>query len=181
MTKPEKKTMPDDLWKGMVRHGVTPSLNLLINDGNGAFLFLLRANEPAKGQWWVPGGRIRNGETKLHAVHRLAREEIGLEPESYDLRHISDRHNEEIFHVKHMDAEHALKRYGEGIDHVHYWGGAAYMTLKPGMAPNIVLDDQSSDWAWLKELPANPHEYLVWYFRVMADAGYPVLPLPETA
>lgn len=50
MTKrPEEKLIPEDLWKGIVRHGVTPSMNMIVDDGSGRFLFLHRSNEPAKG------------------------------------------------------------------------------------------------------------------------------------
>ena len=177
--RPEAKHIPDDVWKGMVRHGVTPSMNMIVNDGTDAFLFLLRGNEPAKGHLWVPGGRIRNGETTLHAIHRLMRGEVGLEPDGYEILHVSDRHNEEIFPVADMDREHALQRYGEDVDHVHYWGGISYLRLKPGAAAKITLDDQSHRFEWLKELPPNPHEYLLWYFRVAAKAGFPVPTLPE--
>lgn len=163
----------------MVRHGVTPSMNMIVNDGNGAFLFLLRGNEPAKGHLWIPGGRIRNGETKADAIRRLMEGEVGLRDDDYDVLLASDRHNEEIFHVKHMDQEHAKKRYGDGVEHVHYWGGVSYLRLKPGAKPDITLDDQSHRFEWRTELPPNPHEYLIWYFRVAEEAGLPVPPLPE--
>lgn len=179
--RPETKHIPDDIWKGIVRHGVTPSMNMIVDDGNGAFLFLLRGNEPAKGQLWIPGGRIRNGETKLHAIHRLMLGEVGVGEHEYDVLLVSDRHNEEIFHVKHMDQEHAKARYGEGVETVHYWGGISYLRLKPGAKPDITVDDQSHHFEWLTELPPNAHEYLVWYFRVAAEAGLPVPALPAKA
>jgi colanic acid biosynthesis protein WcaH len=178
MHRPEERLIPEDSWKSMVRHGVTPSMNMIVNDGNDAFLFLLRGNEPAKGQLWIPGGRIRNGETTLHAIHRLMLGEVGVHPDHYDVNMVSDRHNEELFHVKHMDQAHARARYGDEVETVHYWGGVSYVTLKPGAAPEITLDDQSHAFHWLKELPKNPHEYLLWYFRVAEDAGFPVPSLP---
>jgi len=80
-----------------------------------------------------------------------------------------------------MDQEHAKKRYGDDIEHVHYWGGVSYLQLKPSAKPDITLDDQSHRFEWLRELPPHPHEYLVWYFRVMKEAGYAVPELPEQA
>lgn len=181
MKRPEEKFIPEDLWKGIVRHGVTPSMNMIVDDGSGQFLFLHRSNEPAKGHLWIPGGRIRNGETALHAIHRLMRGEVGVEPDAYDVLLVSDRHNEEIFPVKHMDQEHAKARYGDGVDHVHYWGGVSYLRLKPGVVPDISLDEQSHGFEWRTELPHAPHEYLLWYFRVARDAGLPVPTLPSGA
>lgn len=42
-------------------------------------LLLKRANEPAKGQWWFPGGRVYHGETRLQAAKRLISREIGVD------------------------------------------------------------------------------------------------------
>lgn len=182
MTKrPESNHIPSDIWKGIVRHGVTPSMNMVVDDGNGSFLFVLRGNEPVKGHWWVPGGRVRNGETALGAVHRLMLQEVGIEPDHYDVLHVSDRHNEELFLVEHMDPEHAKKRYGEGVDVVHYWGGVSYLRLKPGAKPEVSLDDQSHHFQWLKETAPDPHPYLRWYFDVVREAGYPVPTVPGDA
>ena len=37
-----------------------------------------RRNQPAKGFWFVPGGRIRKGELIIDALKRVALEEVGL-------------------------------------------------------------------------------------------------------
>lgn len=36
-----------------------------------------RQNEPAKGAWFVPGGRVHKNERLDEAVHRVARAELG--------------------------------------------------------------------------------------------------------
>lgn len=38
-----------------------------------------RASEPAKGLWWLPGGRLLKGETFFAAAERKAKEETGLD------------------------------------------------------------------------------------------------------
>ena len=50
-------------------------------DSAGAMLLVRRANEPGRGRWSVPGGRVRPGETDHHAVIREVTEETGLEVE----------------------------------------------------------------------------------------------------
>ncbi len=50
---------------------------------DGSLLFLKRKNNPAKGQWWFPGGRIHRGESFEETLHREIREETGLKIESY--------------------------------------------------------------------------------------------------
>ncbi|ALM86986.1 GDP-mannose mannosyl hydrolase [Bordetella sp. N] len=54
------------------------SIDLLLRDGGGRYLLGLRGNPPARGHWFVPGGRIRKNEALDLALQRLCREELGL-------------------------------------------------------------------------------------------------------
>ncbi len=54
------------------------SIDLLVK--NGSFILLgKRVNEPAKGYWFVPGGRVYKDETLDDAFLRLSKDELGLE------------------------------------------------------------------------------------------------------
>jgi len=53
-------------------------------------LLIERANEPSKGNWSFPGGRIELGETILEATRREVREETGLEIEPLALFQVYD-------------------------------------------------------------------------------------------
>jgi colanic acid biosynthesis protein WcaH len=44
----------------------------------GQVLLIKRASEPARGEWWLPGGRLFKGETIEACALRKAREETGL-------------------------------------------------------------------------------------------------------
>ncbi|MGH3900720.1 MAG: NUDIX hydrolase [Pseudonocardiaceae bacterium] len=50
-------------------------------DGTGRVLLVQRANEPGRGRWSVPGGRVEASESDHHAVIREVAEETGLEVE----------------------------------------------------------------------------------------------------
>ena len=54
------------------------SIDLLLRDGAGRYLTGLRANPPAQGAWFVPGGRIRKNETLRDALRRIALDELGV-------------------------------------------------------------------------------------------------------
>ena len=53
------------------------SIDLLVEDSSGKFLLGERLNRPAKGFWFVPGGRILKNETLKNAFERLTIAELG--------------------------------------------------------------------------------------------------------
>ena len=60
---------------------------ILINQNN--YLLIKRNQNPLKGEWWVPGGRILLNESLKKAVMRKLKEEIGIDlnfkPEIYGI------------------------------------------------------------------------------------------------
>jgi len=53
------------------------SIDLIIRDPVGNLLMGLRTNEPAKGEWFVPGGRILKNEKVEDAFTRITKKELG--------------------------------------------------------------------------------------------------------
>lgn len=53
-------------------------MGAVIFDGQGRLLLVRRVNEPGRGRWSVPGGRVEAGETDHEAVRREVAEETGL-------------------------------------------------------------------------------------------------------
>ena len=70
--------IPEDLYRKIVRLMPIVCVDLLIKDRTGRFLLLKRNNQPAKDQWWFPGGRVHMNESFLEAVRRKAIQECGL-------------------------------------------------------------------------------------------------------
>jgi ADP-ribose pyrophosphatase YjhB (NUDIX family) len=69
--------IPEDLYRKIL--GVLPvvCVDILIKR-DSRYLLVNRANEPLKGVWWVPGGRIQFNEDPEQAVRRKALEETEL-------------------------------------------------------------------------------------------------------
>lgn len=77
---------PDDSWWldppeliQLVRLGPLVSIDLVVRDPQDRILVGLRANEPAKDVWFVPGGRVGKGESLDRAFRRIVKQEVGLE------------------------------------------------------------------------------------------------------
>jgi ADP-ribose pyrophosphatase YjhB (NUDIX family) len=70
--------IPEKQYREITQIIPIPCVDLLAVDQTGQILLLKRVNEPAKGRWWLPGGRIHFGETRKSAAVRKLFEECGL-------------------------------------------------------------------------------------------------------
>ncbi len=158
-----KEFAPLNVFQETVQYFPTVSVNIILQNQKGEYLFLKRENNPVKGLFWVPGGRVLNGETIKKAARRILKQETGLEGEFI---HISQTYLEEIFEVDDFDKEDR-KIYGENVDCVHYITTVVVMKLKGD--EDLSLDFQSSAFLWSKELPCT-HKYLQAYFKVVGNS-----------
>lgn len=74
------RRIPAGEWETVVRNVPIVSVDLVVRAGPGVVLGR-RRNQPARGEWFVPGGRLVKGERLREAVHRVAREELGVDVE----------------------------------------------------------------------------------------------------
>ena len=62
----------------VVKNAPLVSIDLILMNDEGQVLLGRRRNEPAKGYWFVPGGRIHKDEESISAAFaRVARKELG--------------------------------------------------------------------------------------------------------
>ena len=66
-----------DTFANVVANAPLVAIDLIVEDPQGAVLLGLRNNPPAKGYWFVPGGRIRKNETINNAFARITQGELG--------------------------------------------------------------------------------------------------------
>ena len=71
--------LPDETFKSIIQHTPLISIDLIVRNEKGEVLLGKRVNAPAKGYWFVLGGRVRKNETLDDAFVRLVREELGIE------------------------------------------------------------------------------------------------------
>ena len=65
----------------VVEHTPLVSIDLIVSDTQGNHLLGRRKNAPARGFWFVPGGRIRKNEHLKEAFRRITQDELGVSRE----------------------------------------------------------------------------------------------------
>jgi colanic acid biosynthesis protein WcaH len=131
--------IPAEQYKQIIEVLPILCVDVVITNLRGEYLLIKRANEPRKGQWWVIGGRLLKGESLEEAVVRKVREETSLS----------------------VEAVHPIGYY-EAVSQENPFGLAprlhavsvVFSTVVDDRQP-IRLDDQSVDWKYSKELPAD--------------------------
>jgi colanic acid biosynthesis protein WcaH len=73
--------IPNELYHRILAIMPIVCVDLMVIDVEGKLLLLKRRDEPAKGQWWFPGGRVYLGETRAESALRKLHEECGLCPD----------------------------------------------------------------------------------------------------
>lgn len=140
--------------ENVVKHTPLVSIDLLVHDYENNFLLGYRTNSPAKGYYFVPGGRILKDESLSSAFSRITKYELGIEIK------IENSKFKGVY-------EH---RYGDNFLNsdfsTHYIVLAYILNLE---ISNLKLPmDQHSDYVWLrKEQIMNNrkiHEYTINYF-----------------
>lgn len=120
---------------------VTRCAGAVVVDAEGRLLAVLRRNEPNRGCWSIPGGRIEAGETAAEAARREVREETGLRIEIGVLL--------AIVHQPYVDGSGRA-----GVLEIHDFAA----TAKGGepVAGDDALDARWLTRAQLSELPLSP-------------------------
>lgn len=153
--------LPRDLFLTVV--GATPlvSIDLVIRNAEGQVLLGRRKNRPARGYWFVPGGRIFKNERVEQAMRRISQAEIGVAIDDANLLGVFDHIYPDNF-------------WGEEVN-THYVV-LGYTYLLPA-GTEIAPDDQHDALQWwtVEALLDSPevHENTKAYFRSSPELTWP--------
>jgi len=135
--------IPSSLYKQIIALMPIASVEAIIIKDN-ALLFLKRKNNPAKGEWWFPGGRIRKGETFTETLCREVKEETGLAVEIIKLVGVYSR----IFPDRH---------------------DITIVFLCRCFDDSVTLNKEHSEYRFFRNPPKNLHPYLV---QAIKESGW---------
>ena len=130
-----KLNNPDFL--SVVSHTPLVSIDLIVHDEQGRYLLGRRVNRPARGSWFVPGGRVRKDESLDAAFQRLTREELGV-------THLSRMDAELVGIYEHFYDDNFSDQ--EGIS-THYVVLGYRFKRAQDRLPHLPMD-QHSDYRW---------------------------------
>ena len=94
------------------------SIDLIIKNSQSQYLLGLRHNRPAKGCWFVPGGRIRKDETIISAFLRLTKNELGISLEITEANFIGpyEHFYKDSFPTENISTHYVVLGYELNID-----------------------------------------------------------------
>ncbi len=152
----DRGLLPDILFRQVVTHAPLVAIDLIVQDRQRRVLLGWRRNPPARGYWFVPGGRVRKDETLADAFTRISAAELG---ETFQLE-------QSIFMgiYQHFYSENFC---GEARSSTHYITLAHQ--LRPGDTSLLLPDAQHSRYRWASkndiERDLLVHPYARAYFR----------------
>jgi colanic acid biosynthesis protein WcaH len=142
--------IPEKLYRTFLENMPVACVDVAVVD-HGSVLLVKRKDAPARGQWWVPGGRVWKGEMLRDTAARKARDEVGIECHIGPIIHTA----ETIFPD------------GPGGIAVHSINACffAYPVSKRAAAR---LDKHHASHKWVRSIPAGLHPYVA---RCLQAAG----------
>jgi colanic acid biosynthesis protein WcaH len=151
--------LSDPEFEDLIRLGPLIAMDLVVRNEHGQYLLGQRVNEPARGFWFVPGGRIYKNERMAQAFIRITTEELGVEFELNDSTRVAF-----LGPYEHLYQENFFKEPGLTTHYV-----VLGYSLAVGQAELALPDAQHHSYSWM--MPADildaphAHENTKAYFR----------------
>jgi len=116
----------------------------------GSILLVRRNDTPAKGEWWLPGGRVHKGELMKETAKRKALQEAGI-----------DCHVGPIIHT-------AETIFPDGPEEIPVHSINSCFLLYPVDGFTVRLDSHHSEYNWVSRIWTGLHPYVQ---QCLARAG----------
>lgn len=141
--------LPPSVYRNVLENFAIPCVDVVAARGKEFFL-VKRKSEPAKGEWWLLGGRILKGETLVEAARRKMREEAGLQPLS----------------LKQLFADETMFETS-GFRVSTHTVNVVYLAKVKNKA--VTLDKDHSDYKWFAKIDKRWHPYVK---KALRSAGF---------
>jgi colanic acid biosynthesis protein WcaH len=147
--------LPFDTFKSIIKNTPLVSVDIVVYNKKGEVLLGKRNNRPAKGCWFVPGGRIQKDESMSAAFKRLTLNELGSQ--------FCISQAEFIGTFEHFYTDNV-----SGDDFSTHYVVLGYRLVIDDMLLKLPTE-QHSQYIWLSERKLlnypNVHKHTLWYFE----------------
>jgi len=153
--------LPIETFKTVVAATPLISIDLLVRDSAGQVLLGKRTNRPAKGFWFVPGGRVLKDESLDCAFKRLLEVELAVvDPVSSKFLGVYQHFYDDNFSGDHFSTHYLVLAY------------EVQLQFELGSLP----DGQHSDYCLMTEVELLSstlvHQHSKWYFQTSKQADH---------
>jgi len=150
-------------FKTVIQSTPLVSIDFIVRNANDQILLGKRNNRPAKGYWFVPGGRILKDEAFNVAFVRLSNQELGLEINSAQFKGIYQHFYDDNFSADDFTTHYVVLAYEVCVEQE--------LLALP--------EEQHCEYQWFAEdeLLLNPevHEHSKWYLLEGKQADAPFI------
>ncbi|WP_347231948.1 GDP-mannose mannosyl hydrolase [Shewanella sp. 10N.286.52.C2] len=137
------------------------SIDLIVRNSKGNILLGKRTNRPAKGNWFVPGGRVLKDESLEDAFNRLIQVELGIFNTTSSFKGVYQHFYDDNFSEDLFTTHYIVLAY-----EVEFEGDLASLPI-----------EQHAEYKWFDEndLLVNDkvHIHTKWYFQKDKQADKP--------
>ena len=144
------KKMPSSEYRKILEAMPICCVDILIREGD-KILLVKRRDNPAKEEFWPPGGRIYKNETLKEAVKRKALEETGLKVKIEGQVGVYETFFENGIFDNLKGGTHTIN--------------VCYLTKVIGDSSKIVLDKTGSEFKWVHITEEDIPDYVKRYFK----------------
>lgn len=145
--------LPLNTFKTVIESSPLVSIDLIVRNSEGKILLGQRTNRPAKGYWFVPGGRILKDESFEHAFKRLIKAELDLRDVSSCFKGVYQHFYDDNFSEDKFTTHYVVLAYEINFD---------------GELSSLPVE-QHSGYQWFSEsellVNESVHHHSKWYFQ----------------
>lgn len=131
------------------------SIDLIVKNEQGQVLLGKRNNQPAKGFWFVPGGRVLKDEPLEQAYNRLLMDELGIRQTEAKFLGVYQHFYDESFISENISTHYIVLAYEVMFTSNEFF--------------ELLPKEQHSDYQWFSvenlTNEINIHEHTKWYFQ----------------
>ncbi len=145
-----KEIIPENLYQKIITLLPICCVDIIVKKDK-SFLLVKRLENPAKNQWWFPGGRLLFNESLLQAVKRKFKEELNIE---------------KFKKIKFLGIKETKFKKGKFGQPVYSINNVFLVSLAEKECFNIRADKTIAEYKWFNNIQKGFHPYIKKFLKL---------------